>query len=643
MVTFCAAGTGVTDYTIGLNLGRVDPSATLFRGTEIVAHVEEERFSRNKKAVGEFPIEAIRYCLSLVDGGLKNVAAINLGFDLSMFTYEVPRYYIEEWAKYPNKPAEAANYELNRLEEKNPQRHCALIRRRLTEAGLVNGAFPAINWYGHHYCHALSAHLASPYENSLGIVVDANSEIDTASVWDCRGTSVAKIYGKPLPHSLGWLYRSFTLYCGFDAYEGEGMLMGLAPYGRPDPQLAEKVAAILPWRTDETGAFEFDVDAECVYLGKRSAENPKLSQKLIDVFGPPCPAGTENPGQHYKDVAFAVQDRFEQTLLRFVDRFVKAAGHRTVTLSGGVFLNCKANGRIWRELDTIDDLFIVPTASDDGIGIGANMAYAVENLSKRRADYRLDHVYLGPAFSDETIGEAIEGFRLRRAVRNKAQYRALAKSLGIDGAGIEARLADEAGYETIAAEASRHLKARARRAENLTAEVAEALAAGKVVAWFQGRMEAGPRALGARSILADPRRMESLEKVNAKVKFRQAWRPFCPTVLDEARADYFVKPTQSPYMINTFATTALAKQQAPAIVHVDETARPQFLTRERNPLFHDLLVAFERLTGVPVLMNTSMNIKGEPICCTPEDALNFYFLTEIDVLAIGSYVIEKTP
>ncbi|MBO6561350.1 MAG: hypothetical protein JJ959_12480 [Nisaea sp.] len=627
--------------TLGLNLGRVDPSATLFEGTRILAHVEEERFCRVKKAVNRFPIEAIKYCLAQVEGGLDGLAAINIGFDLDRFTLDVPVYYLEEWAKYPDKPAEAARYEIGRLKEKHPDNVRARITAELTAAGLVTGSMPPIHWFNHHYCHALSGHLASPYRDSLGIVADANSEIDTFSVWECRGTRVERIYAKPLPHSLGWLYRAFTLFCGFDAYEGEGMLMGLAPYGKPDPVLAEKVARILPWRTDDEGAFEFDVDAEYVYLGKRWPGNDKLTEKLVATFGEPCPPGTETPSQYYKDLAYAVQERFEETLLRMVDRFVAQTGLRNVTLSGGVFLNCKANGRIWKELDSLEGIYIVPVASDDGIGVGANMAYAVENFSTERSDYALPDVYLGPEFSNADIKRAIDSFSLRRTVRNDAQYKALANTLGLDEAQVRRDLAGDAGHAQLKALAGQHLAGHCSHVEDLATYVAERLAEGKVVAWFQGRMEAGPRALGARSILADPRDMASLYKVNAKVKFRQVWRPFCPSLLDSAKDAYFFKPTQSPFMINTFGTTPLAKDVAPAIVHVDETARPQFLEPSANPLFHDLISAFHSLTGVPIVMNTSMNIKGEPICCTPEDALNFYFLTDADVLAMGNYVLEK--
>jgi len=347
------------------------------------------------------------------------------------------------------------------------------------------------------------------------------------------------------------------------------------------------------------------------------------------------------PNQYYRDIAHAIQSRFEQTLVRFVERFVTKTGHKYVTLSGGVFLNCKVNGRIWSAIDSIKDIYIISTSSDDGIGIGANMAYSVENISLKRSDYSMQNVYVGPEYSNEQIKDAISGFSLQRLFKNDAQYKALSNTLGIDSARAREMLTDGVENEVINSIVSDHLDKKCEFVENLTPYIAGKIAKGKIIAWFQGRMEAGPRALGNRSILADPRKIESLLKVNTKVKFRQSWRPFCPSVMDEYKDLYFVKSTQSPYMINTFRVTPLTKEAAPAIVHIDETARPQFLVKEQNPLFHSLLEEFHKLSKVPIFLNTSMNIKGEPMCCSPIDAINFYFATDVDVLVMGNYVLEK--
>lgn len=632
-----------TKYTLGLNVAKADSSASLFRGTEVIAHVEEERFTRKKKALGQFPINAIKYCLSLVPDGLNGIEAINLGFDLDMFTHDVPMYYLAEWEKYKEKPRNALLYEQGRLRDKHPERMKRRIENELREFGIDFEELPPINHYCHHLCHALTAHLSSPYEKSLGLVIDANSEIDCTSIWTCDGTKVEKIYSKGLPHSLGWVYRSFTLMCGFDAYEGEGKLMGLAPYGNPNPELAEKIKKIIIWEEDDDGNFEFSVDATYIYLSERLPDNPGLTKKLVDLFGPPAKR-SDNPDQYYKDLAYEIQDRFEQTLLRVARRFLKQTGYRHLTMSGGVALNCKVNGFIWRECqDLLDDIFIFPMSSDDGIGYGANLAYAVEHYSQDKSDYDLENAYLGPEFTDEEIKKAADGFVLRNKFLHERQYSAITRSLELNTSAesVQAQFDTDEGYAELKVKATEVLSKGFTKHDDIIAYTADKLAEGRLVAWFQGKMEAGPRALGSRSILANPTNIENRDRVNAKVKFREIWRPFCPSVLREHDAEYFKFPTQSPFMINTFAVTDKAIEGAPAIVHVDHTARPQFVTKEAYPLFHKLISAFKDRTGVPILLNTSLNIKGEPICCTPFDALNFFFATDIEVLVIGSYSLEK--
>ena len=632
----------IRKYTLGLNIGKVDSSATLFHGPEILAHVEEERYTRVKNAIGQFPINAIQYCLDQLDSGLEDIAAIVLGFDHDKFTLEVPIYYLEEWSKFPTKPSAAANYEKNRLQDKHPANVKKKLYDQLENAGLVrNGYLPEVKWYIHHYCHAISAHLASPYQDALGIVVDANSEIDTVSVWDCHGTNIEKIYSKPLPHSLGWLYRSFTLFCGFDAYEGEGMLMGLAPYGKPNKEIAEKIKKILYWETDN-GEFEFGVDSGYVYLDERNKDNVYLTQRLIDAFGEPS-TDAYDPPQYYKDVAYEIQDRFEKTLQQFVQRFIKKTGHKYVSLSGGVFLNCKATGYIWRETVGMEDVYIVPTAGDDGIGIGACMAYAIEQGFNNKDDFALEDVYLGDSFTEEEISASLDKFIIRNDFKNDKQYESLVHSpnLQLTPQSLQKNISNEKTHYELQRNVREFIASKIVVKDDVAEYAAEKIFEGKVIAWYQGRMEAGPRALGNRSILADPRSMDSLLKVNEKVKFRQPWRPFCPSVLNEYTEEYFQKPTQCPYMINTFEVTEKCVQAAPAIVHIDKTARTQFLIKERNPKYYDLLEAFRKKSGVPIVMNTSMNIKGEPICRTPEDALNFFFTTDVDLLVMGNIILEK--
>lgn len=623
---------------LGLNIGHVDPSASLFSDNKIVCHVEEERFTRKKKGLGQFPIHSIDYCLSNVPGGIKNLDKIILGFDHDKFTNEVPAYFINEWMKFPQKTEANGLYEINRLDSKHPENVKQKIVNELVDAGYNQKDIPEIIWYSHHYCHALSAHLSSPFHKSLGIAVDANGEVENLTVWDCKGTKLTKIYSKTLPTSLGWYYRSFTLFCGFDAYEGEGMLMGLAPYGKPNKRIARKLEKVLVWEKDSNGDFDFYIDPTFIYIGKVSKFSSKLTQKLLDLFGKPS-KDSYDPDQYYKDIAFEVQRRLELTLLKFSERFIKQTGHQNLTLSGGVALNCKASGYIWKKTKLLKGIYTIPFASDDGIGIGACMCHLVENNDFKKKDFLLKDVYLGPSYKDEYIKNALDNFNLRPEYKSDIQYSSIAKSLNLPVRDIKKKVLNQ----SLRSEVKSLISKNTYKINNkkLPLEVATLLSQGKLVAWFQGSMEAGPRALGNRSILADPRSQESLDRVNRKVKFRQPWRPFCPSVMDEYKDEYFKKATQSQFMINTFDVTPKGVKSLPAIVHVDKTARPQFLKKIHNPLFYDLLSNFNKITGVPVLLNTSLNIKGEPICMTPEDAINFFFATDIDILVMGNWICSK--
>ena len=631
------------EYILGLDIDRINCSATLFKQSRVIAHVEEERFIRIKRAPNRFPINAIKYCLSLVPEGLNSIAAINLGFDHEMFTYEVPMYFLEEWSKYPSKPPEAINFEQKYLNQKHPRLIRDLIVDELSKSDLIKVGVPPIYEYTHHYCHALCAHITSPFDKSLGIVVDGNSELDTYSVWDCDNTRLTKLFSKQLPHSLGWLYRTFTEFCGFEPNGGEGQLMGLAPYGKPNPELTEKVKQLIDYPQHFNDNFDFDLDATFIYLSERDKAHPKFTKKFIELFGEP--ATPESSFEtYYQNVAYAIQDVFEEVLLGMARRFIIQTGHHFLTLSGGVALNCKVNGYIWKESqDILDDVYIFPMSGDDGIGYGANLAHAVENITTDRNRYRLESAFLGPTYSDEQIASFCSSFTLRDDFGDLKQFESLTKSLSLElqATELEAVSNNPSSYQDIQEYALSFLENNLKFENNVTNYAAQQLADGKVVAWFQGAMEAGPRALGNRSILADPRDVRNRDRVNEKVKFRELWRPFCPSVLADKSDEYFITATQCPYMINTFRVSKKTELVAPAIVHVDGTARPQFVTQSANRKFYQLIQEFFLITGVPMLLNTSMNIKGEPICCTPDDALQLFFATDIDVLVLGNSILEK--
>ena len=624
-------------YIIGLNIEKVDPSATLYKDCKIICHVEEERFTRIKRASGQFPAKSLEYCINQIPDKIGGLAKIIVGLDLDKIIKELPIKYINEWMQYPKKDYHAGIYEKERLIEKHPERVKSEIRQALINIGIKDSSVPEIIWFEHHYCHALSSHLTSPFENSLGIVIDGDAEVDCVSIYDCRGTNIRKIYTKELPNSLGWYYKAFTLFCGFDRLEGPGMLMGLAPYGETNLQIREKIKKVLAWAENDKGEFEFSVDPEFLYLCERYSENKHLTLKMIEVFGKPS-ENSYDPEQYYKDVALESQDRLEKTLYKIFDRFLVQTGHEYVTFSGGVALNCKATGFIWKNNERIKDIYIVPFAGDDGIGIGACQAFLIkENFSNNRADYNIPSIYLGSEYNDKEIKNTFGSFIIRKDFKKPLQYEALSRTLNMEINDLKQTIQDNSINKLV----TEFISERLIYSDHVTSVCAKLLAQKYLVAFFQGRMEAGPRALGNRSILGNPTSIDVLDILNKKVKFRQPWRPFCPTVLDEFKAEYFFKTTQSPYMINTFTVTDKAIKEAPAIVHIDGTARPQFLTKEHNPLFYELISKFNEITGVPILLNTSLNIKGEPICMSPNDAINFFFATNIDVLCIGKFIISK--
>ena len=625
-------------YFIGLNIEKVDASATLFFKNKLICHVEEERFARIKKAFGLFPSKSLMYCINQIPNKLDGLSKIIVGLDLNKIKKELPKKYIEEAKLYPNKQTLVSSfYQQQRIQSKDLKNVKKEIKNSIVRNGFADPKNFEVAWFEHHYCHALSAHLTSPFEKSLGIVADGDAEIDCVSIFDCNGTDVKKIYTKELPHSLGWYYKALTIFCGFDRYEGQGMFMGLAPYGKPNKTIRKKLEKILIWENDSKGNFDYTIDPKYIYLGERFSKNKHLTKKLINLFGNPC-TDSFNPDQYYKDIAYEAQDRLEKTLNKLFDRFLIQTGHENVTLSGGVFLNCKATGYIWKNNKKIKDIYTVPFSGDDGIGVGACQAFSIKNkISLKKNDYKIKNIFLGPEYNNKEIKNELNNFKINQNFKNKKQFDALCKTLNLKKKTLN-KIIDKDGLNQMI---SKFISNNLIYLSDITSVCSELLKKNNIIAFFQGRMEAGPRALGNRSVLASPMNKSIINTLNKKVKFRQPWRPFCPVVLDEFKDEYFVKTTESHYMINTFEVTEKCKSKAPAIVHVDGTARTQFLVKDTHPLLHSLISNFYKITDVPILINTSLNIKGEPMCMSPNDAINFFFKTEIDFLSIGNYLLGK--
>lgn len=592
-------------HILGLSAFYHDSAACLLRDGVIVAAAQEERFTRRKHDE-RFPENAVAYCL--LEGGLTladvdHVAFYEkpfLKFDRLLHTYlaEAPRGLASFLKAMPVW-----------LKDKLWQKAELAERLQFTKPIF----FPE-----HHESHAGSAFFPSPFDEAAILTVDGVGEWTTTSFGVGRGNRIELWGEQHFPHSLGLLYSAFTHYCGFKVNSGEYKLMGLAPYG--EPRFVDAIRReLLDLRDD--GSFRLNLDCFGYTTGLRMT-----NAQFDAVFGAPARAAESRLTAHYMDVARSIQEVTEEILFRMARHVRRETGLPDLCLAGGVALNCVANGRILRE-GVFDRIWIQPAAGDAGGALGAALVgwhHALEQPRTTVAGHdAMRGSYLGPAFGRAEIEAALgrlSGEERASFVRNEFDEDALPDAV--------------AGH----------------------------IADGKVVGWFQGRMEFGPRALGARSILGDARSPAMQETMNLKIKFRESFRPFAPSVLRERVGEWFQLETDSPYMLlvapvhprrcrelspTEQARTGMEKlltprSEIPAVTHVDNSARVQTVCAATNPLYHRLLRAFEARTGCPVIINTSFNVRGEPIVCTPADAVRCFLRTNMDVLAVGPFVLEKT-
>ncbi|HTY38016.1 MAG TPA: carbamoyltransferase [Bacteroidota bacterium] len=437
----------------------------------------------------------------------------------------------------------------------------------------------------HHISHAASAFLVSPFEEAAIITTDGVGEWDTTTYGVGRATDIQLSNCIEFPHSLGLLYSAFTYYLGFRVNSAEYKVMGLAPYG--DPHFYDLITRELVHIADD-GSFRLNMKYFTYEYGLKM-----LGRTFARIFGEPIREPESKLTQFHKDVAASLQKVTDTIMVSMAQNVGKETGMKYLCLSGGVALNCVSNSKIL-ENSSFADIFIQPAAGDAGGSIGA--AYYVYNtILKNPRTYVMNDAFLGPEFSDEQIEELLKS--------KNVEY------------------------------------CRCSRQE-LLQKTARFIADQKVVGWLQGRMEFGPRALGNRSILADARNPRNQSVVNLKIKFRESFRPFAPTVLEERTKDYFEFDRPSPYMLFV-ANVRPDRRTIPSVTHVDGSARLQTIARDQNPLYYDLIAEFDRQTGCPVIINTSFNVRGEPIVCTPADAWRCFMRTEMDILVMGSFIIEK--
>jgi len=429
----------------------------------------------------------------------------------------------------------------------------------------------------HHLAHAISAYAYSGFDDAAVVVMDGRGAWEATTIWHGHKGRLDPVLMIPFPDSVGYLYSEFTEFLGFQRNSDEWKVMGLAPYGKPGVDLSNFI----------------DVKAAPYHIHARqlSVNGTTPFAGMTSRLGPPRTAESDIDDRH-KNIAYAVQDACETAMMNVVRMAIEKTGCCDVCLAGGVALNSKANGKIAAS-GLVGKMFVQPAAADDGVALGAALAPYLDGNGKLPSK-PMRHGYWGPCFEDDAIESALRTYKLRYA-----------------------KVPDPAS------------------------SAAELLSQGKILGWFQGRMEFGPRALGSRSILADPRDPEMNAKVNNAVKFREWWRPFAPSLKKEAAGEYLESATDSPFMILTAQVRPEKRGVIPSVTHVDGSARPQTVEKEINPLYWRLIDEFGKRTGVPVILNTSFNLRGEAIVHTPTDAIRTFFSSGMDALAIGSYLVEK--
>jgi carbamoyltransferase len=591
---------------LGISAYYHDSAAALVRDGEIVAAAQEERFSR-KKHDARFPAGAISYCLEQAGVALADVDEV-IFYDKPLVKFER---LLETYLTYAPQGFRSFVAAMPIWMKEKLYLKSTLKKELAALGGIREKQLPKLLFAEHHQSHAASAFYPSPFERAAVLCLDGVGEWATTSVWLGDGARLEPQWELDFPHSLGMLYSAFTYYTGFKVNSGEYKLMGLAPYGEP-----RYVDLILDHLIDlkEDGTFRLDMKYFNYATGLTMT-----NARFADLFGGPPRTPETRISQKEMDIASSIQAVTEEVVLRLSRTLHRELGVDYLCLAGGVALNCVANGRILRE-GPFRDIWIQPAAGDAGGALGAALVAWHEYNDQPRHVNGHDAMagsYLGPRFSDAEIS----------------------KQLDAQGAVYERLDTDE-----------------------LTDRLSAILADEKVVGWFQGRMEFGPRSLGARSIIGDPRSEKMQSVMNLKIKYRESFRPFAPAVLAEDVGKYFELDRPSPYMLivapvqkdlriemtdeqqRLFGIEKLniRRSQVPAITHVDYSARVQTVHRETNPRFHALLQGFKQRTGCSVLVNTSFNVRGEPIVCSPEDAYRCFMRTEMDYLVVENFLLAKT-
>ena len=589
---------------LGISAYYHDSAAALLVDGEVVAAAQEERFTR-KKHDSSFPASAARYCLESQGLKLSDIDAV-VYYEKPLLTFErLLETYLGAAPRGGRSFVAAMQVWLKEKLFLKTE-----LKKQVAALGESDAKQPELLFSEHHLSHAGAAFYPSPFEKAAVLCMDGVGEWATTSAWLGDGSELSPLWEINFPHSLGLLYSAFTYYCGFKVNSGEYKLMGLAPYGEPRyvDQIKSHLIDIKP-----DGTFRLDLSYFKFHRGFRMT-----GRKFHKLFGRPPRKGETELSQFHMDLAASIQVVTEEVVLKLAQTLRKETGATALCLSGGVALNCVANGKLLQE-GIFDQIWIQPASGDAGSALGAALVAWHQHFKASRQPVSGDAMkgtYLGPAFSNSEIRDYLTSI--------KAPFHALEDPLLFD-------------------------------------RLAELLDQGKVVGWFNGRMEFGPRALGARSIIGDPRNQQMQSVMNLKIKYRESFRPFAPSVLEQEVSNQFELNAKSPYMLlvapvkKELCQPMTAEQEKlfgieklnvprsslPAITHVDYSARVQTVSDRTNPRYFNLIKSFQRRTGCPTLVNTSFNVRGEPIVCTPQDAYRCFMRTEMDVLVLQNQLLLK--
>ena len=595
---------------LGFSFGYHDSSACLIKGEQIIAAVQEERFTRIKNDCS-FPVNSIRYILNYGDISLSEIDAIVF--------YEDPAFKLSRQIKsilgFSFRLITNANKLVGSVS------NSSYTRKDIVHLFIENHLIPIqsselliekILFCKHHLSHAASAFYPSPFQDAAIICIDRVGEKTTTSIWHGKENTLVPLLKIDYPNSLGLLYSAFTFYCGFKVNSGEYKLMGLAPYGTPiyADLIKQKLITVY-----SDGSFRLNL--KYFNFGK---SGKIVSDKFCEIFSMPVRDSESKMDKFYMDIASSIQLVTEEIIFKLANHAKKLTQSSSLCLSGGVALNCVANGKL-KKSNLFTNIWVQPASGDAGSSVGAAYAVLYSYFRKSRSFDsnllidKMENCYLGPSYTYSDVKSCLEGLR------------------------------------TVFTEHSKLEK---------TKLIAKAISEGKVVGWFNGRMEFGPRALGNRSILGDPRNPSMQQIINLKIKFREGFRPFAPCILEEHSHKYFVDGSINPYML--FVTELLPRHcdnkldyqhpskksqivanssHVPSITHVDYSARVQTVSNRNNPDFYALINEFYQQTGCPMIINTSFNVRGEPIVCSPLDAFNCFVNTNMDILVVEDFVLRK--